>query len=203
MKVCPGFVQYVHFRMMVSSTQSLWTKEGVNKMQLHSVQSSTILHKYKKCHYKMGNFFISKTRVLESEGRHTFIQLWFFFFLQRQLIWWLYSFFPVKKNLLNCIKSESGSSALKPYFKTHWGIKAFCRVSTSLSPRTHQLEPAFQNICLAISSIIWRRKTVLYLMQKKVRLSIFECCSLLSMTLLSFFYDPNQDTFQFSNDSLG
>lgn len=116
---------------------------------------------------KMGNFFISKTRLLETEGRRTFIQLWFFFPSKTVNLVTLLIFPCKKKNLWNCIKSELESSALKPYFKTHWGIKAFCRVSTSLSPRTHQLEPAFQNICLAINSVIRRRKTALYLMQKR------------------------------------
>lgn len=113
-----------------------------------------------------GKLFHFQNQSFRSWGKMYIYSALIFFFPSKTVNLVTLLIFPCqKKYLLNCIKSESESSALKPYFKTHWGIKAFCRVSTSLSPRTHQLEPAFQNICLAINSVIRRRKTALYLMQ--------------------------------------
>lgn len=49
-KVCPDFMRCVYFKIVSLSTQSVLTEDGVNKMWLNFMQSSTGLHKYKKCH---------------------------------------------------------------------------------------------------------------------------------------------------------
>lgn len=105
LKVCPDFMQYVYFKIIVWSPRSVWAEEGVNEAatfhavihhftQTQEVSLTRLLN-------KTGNFrIISKDRGLETEGRCTFVQLHvvlFFLFLQRQLIWWLSSFLPVKK----------------------------------------------------------------------------------------------------------